>query len=116
MDREDTPERGSAWRQAINSPVQSFASDLNIAAALELRRLHNRSYFKICGTVHDAILMIVRVDKLREVTDDVLRIMSHPPLMDEFGIKLRVPLEADVKIGPWSKGVSPKKYFAAKGL
>lgn len=112
MDHEDTPERGSAWRQAINSPVQSFASDLNLAACLDLTNRHNRSYFKVCGTVHDAILMIVRVDKLREVVDDVLETMAHPPLMDEFGIKLRVPLEADVKIGPWSKGVSPKKYFA----
>lgn len=111
MSNEDTPERGSAERQAINSPVQSFASDLNLAAALELSEVHSREYMHIVGTVHDAILFEIRVDKLREVVNDILRVMSAPKLLEEFNITLTVPIEAEVKIGPWSLGVSPEKYF-----
>ena len=27
--------------------------------------------------------------------------MAHPKLLDEFGVELSVPLEADVGVGPW---------------
>jgi uracil-DNA glycosylase family 4 len=110
MDRDDSYEKGEAERQAINSPVQSFASDLNLAAAIELSNKHPRSYFRIAGTVHDSILMYVRKDKVRDVVPDILKVMSHPALIDEFEIELNVPIEADVKIGPWSLGVSPEEY------
>jgi DNA polymerase I-like protein with 3'-5' exonuclease and polymerase domains len=115
MDTDDSYERGEAERQSINSPVQSFASDLNLAAAVELSERHSRSYFRIAGTVHDSILMYVRKDKLRMVVDDVLKTMSHPALLDEFEIHLSIPIEADVKIGPWSLGKSPEEYFHDKG-
>lgn len=106
----DSPERGEAERQAINSPVQSFANDLNLMAALEIHRKFPFDV-KICGTVHDAILMRVRKMALHNVVPRVLKIMSHPELLDDMGIKLKVPLEAEAKIGPWGKGISPEKYF-----
>lgn len=106
----DSPERGEAERQAINSPVQSFANDLNLMAALEIHRKFPFDV-KICGTVHDAILMRVRKMAIHNIVPRVLQIMSHPELLDEMGISIKVPLEAEAKIGPWGKGISPEKYF-----
>lgn len=113
MDREDSFERQESERQAINSPIQSFASDLNLMAALELRERWGPDVIQVVGTVHDALLIEVRVDKLRQVVKDVLRIMQHPPLMDEFDVELRVPLEAEVKVGPWGVGKSLERHLAA---
>lgn len=107
----DTPEAKEAQRQAINSPVQSFANDINLMAALQATKEFDPSWFKIIGTIHDAILMLVRKDKLKIVVPRVKKIMSHPELMDEFGIKLSVPIEAEESIGPWGLGKSAKDYF-----
>jgi DNA polymerase-1 len=104
MDRSDTPERREAERQAINSPVQSFANELNLMAALQLRREFGRNILRICGTVHDAVLARVRDSHLNQVYRRTLEIMSHPELLDELGIEIKVPIEAEGKVGPWSKG------------
>ncbi len=109
--REDTPERGAAERQAINSPVQSFANELNLMALLQLRKEYDRDVVRACGTVHDAILARVRNDMVPEVTTRLLEIMSHPDLMDEFEIEVSVPILAEAKIGPWGKGVSLDKWI-----
>ena len=108
--REDTPARAEALRQAINSPVQSFANELNLMAALQLREEYPRSIVQICGTVHDAVLARVKRPHTVEVSERLLEIMRGPKLLKTFGIELSVPIEADLKIGPWSKGISLKKY------
>lgn len=113
---EDSPERQGAERQAINSPVQSFANELNLMAALQLREEYGRDVVKICGTVHDAILVRVRNDYVEEVTERLLEIMSHPDMMDEFEIEVSVPIEADASIGPWGAGVSLAKWRKEKKI
>ena len=100
----DSPERREAQRQAINSPVQSFANELNLMAALQMFEEFSETWFRICGTVHDAILMWVREDKVEHVYNRGLEIMSHPELLDDFEIEMSVPIEAEAKIGPWAAG------------
>lgn len=112
MGGRDSPERREAQRQAINSPIQSFANELNLMAALHMRKEFKRSWFRLVGTVHDAVLLEVRNDKIEYVHNKGLEIMSHPDLLDEFGIELSVPIEAEAKIGAWSKGKSLKKWLA----
>ncbi len=107
----DSPERREAQRQAINSPVQSFANELNLMAALQMRKEFSWNWFRICGTVHDAILMWVRADKVEHVWNRGLEIMSHPDLLDDFEIELGVPIEADAKVGPWGAGKDLKKWL-----
>jgi DNA polymerase I-like protein with 3'-5' exonuclease and polymerase domains len=102
----DTPERQAAERQAINSPVQSFANEINLMAALQLRKEYGRNVVQICGTVHDAVLFRVRNDMVEEVYNRMMEIMRWPDLMDEFDIRMSVPIEADGDIGPWGKGMS----------
>jgi uracil-DNA glycosylase family 4 len=111
MGGRDTPQRREAQRQAINSPVQSFANELNLMAALQMRQEFSRAWFRICGTVHDAILMWVRLDKVEHVYNRGLEIMSHPELLDDFEIELSVPIEAEAKIGAWSTGKGLKKWL-----
>lgn len=113
MDYEDTPERAEALRQAINAPVQSFGNELNLMAALQLRQEFPRRVLYIVGTVHDALLMECRNDYVERVARRTLEVMSHPKLLDELGIELSIPLDADVKLGPWSKGVGIDKWLKA---
>jgi DNA polymerase-1 len=111
MGGRDTPERREAQRQAINSPVQSFANELNLMAALQMRREFKKAWFRICGTVHDAILMWVRIDMVEHVYNRGLEIMSHPDLLEDFEIEMSVPIEAEAKIGAWSTGKGLKKWL-----
>lgn len=111
--RSDTPERREAQRQAINSPVQSFANDLNLMAALQMRREFSWNWFRICGTVHDAILMWVREDMVEHVFKRGLEIMAGPELLTTLDISLSVPIEAEGEIGPWGSSVGIEKWLAA---
>lgn len=109
---EDTPERREAERQAINSPVQSFANEINLMAVIQLREEFSRDIVRICGTVHDAILLRVRNEHVERVVSRLLEIMQRPKLMDVFNIELSVPIEAEAKIGPWGEGVAFEKWRA----
>lgn len=112
MSPKDTPERGNAERQAINSPVQSFANELNLMALLQLRKEFSFRVFRPVGTIHDAILAEVRIDHVEKVYNRMIEVMRHPDLLDEMGIKIRIPIDAEAKIGAWSQGVSLKKWKA----
>jgi DNA polymerase-1 len=111
MGGRDTPERREAQRQAINSPVQSFANELNLMAALQMRREFSKGWFHLVGTVHDAVLIEVRVDKVEHVYNRGLEIMSHPDLLEDFEVDMGVPIEAEAKIGAWSTGKGLKKWL-----
>ena len=106
----DSYDRQKAERQAINSPVQAFASDINLMAVLQLGEEYSRNVVKICGTVHDAILARVRNDYVKEVYHRMLEVMTWPDLMNELEIEMVVPIAADGSIGPWGKGIEIEKY------
>ena len=109
----DTPQRREAERQSINSPVQSFANDINLMALLQLCKEFPRSIVRVVGTVHDAILLMVKEEYCKQVHDRLLEIMSGPELFKVFDITLDVPIEADANIGPWGAGVSYERWAAA---
>jgi uracil-DNA glycosylase family 4 len=112
---DDVPPRREAERQAINSPVQSFANELNLMVALQVTKEFDRNTVKICGTVHDAIIFMVRTEHVPQVYKRVVEIMKRPKLMDVFGIKMSVPIEGEAKIGPWGKGVRLEKWLSQQG-
>lgn len=111
MGGRDSPERREAQRQAINSPVQSFANELNLMAAIQMRKEFSRNWFRLVGTVHDAVLLEVRADKVEHVYNRGLEIMSQPELLEDFEVELSVPIEAEAKIGAWSQGKGLKKWL-----
>jgi len=92
------------FAQAINSPVQSFANELNLMAALEFEDTFDRSDLRIVSTNHDEVLAEVRHNKVRRIVPEMIDIMSHPKLLDKLDIRLKVPIVAEASIGPWGAG------------
>jgi uracil-DNA glycosylase family 4 len=92
-----------AVRMAINTPVQGFASDWKLMSMLETDEkvtelFAGKAY--LFGEVHDSILLEVRNDVLEDVAKLVLRIMSHPSILDDLGIEIDMPVLAEAKAGP----------------
>ena len=110
MSHEDTPERGEALRQSVNSPIQSCASDLNLVTLLQMAEEFPRDVFFPIITVHDAILAEVRVDQVDKVVRRIEEIMKGPDILSEFGIDFTVPICGDTKLGPWGSSVSLEKW------
>jgi len=106
VDSPDSSKVAEAERQAINSPVQSFGSDLMLMSLIELHKKLPKDKFRIVGSVHDAGLFIVRDDALNEIVPRIKETMEHPKLLDVFGVKPTVPIVADVEIGDWGVGKS----------
>lgn len=103
----DSPDKGKvaeAERQAINSPVQSFGSDLMLMALIELDKTFDRDEARIVGSVHDAGLFIIRNDCLNKWVPVIKKVMESPALLKEFGVVPTVPIVADVTIGDWGIG------------
>ncbi len=98
---QDRYERLSAVRRAINTPVQGTGSDLLISAATKLNHDLKKEGFKIVGTVHDSILGEFRAEDKDWIVDYIKKTMLHPPILDDFGVTLEVPLDVDIGVGPW---------------
>jgi uracil-DNA glycosylase family 4 len=97
-----------AERQAINSPVQSFASDLMLVSMVLLDdRLPARTAY-VVGTVHDALLFLVRENAVDDVAPLIKRTMEQDAVKAVkkwFGFEVTVPIEAEVKVGSaWGLG------------
>lgn len=93
--------RNEAERQAVNAPIQSVSSDVVLLAADEIEKKEYDSVDVIdCLVVHDELVFEIRdCSKLVDYAADIKKEMEHPPLYKKFGVKLRVPLVADIKIG-----------------
>jgi len=103
----DFSKQSAAERQAINTPVQSVASDLTLLALLQLNRIQrpradwialDGHEFRIVGSVHDAILcevMTVAVDWWREAIRET---MENLPTQEIFGFELGVPVKVDIDV------------------
>lgn len=92
--------KAEAQRQAINSPVQSFASDMTLMALVSLEhRLRKKGFHAhSVGTVHDAINFEVPRDEAPLVVPIIRHTMEHLPL-HKFGVHMNLPIVADAKIG-----------------
>jgi uracil-DNA glycosylase family 4 len=90
-----------AERQAINSPVQSMASDMCVLAMIliddEFIRQGIRGH--TLGLVHDAVNFEIHNDDLVRALPIIKDIMEHLPLKKKFGVDMDIPIEADLKVG-----------------
>lgn len=93
--------RAEAERQAINSPIQSVASDLNLwAMSLICKRFREEGIEgHTLGTVHDAINFEIREDHVARALPIIKDTMENLPLEEFFGITLDIPMVADLKVG-----------------
>ena len=92
--------RSSAERQAVNSPVQGFGSDLGIMALARANAGLDRSKGRVIGFVHDAIIAIAKIGHEVEVARQIKQYMESNPLKEWFGFVSPIPIIADIKIGP----------------
>lgn len=96
--------RREAERQAVNAPIQGFIGDYKAMVMIEIHETIDRSKFKLVGEHHDAVLGMVRIGCEHEVLPKVLAIMRKPKLLKTFKIRLGVPMEGEVEVGPWGAG------------
>lgn len=92
-----------AMRQGINSPVQSIASDLGLMTLGRLmpflRKKGYAEWFKPCGFIHDAIVCLVREDKVAKAASILKQFMENNPVEKWFGWEPEIPIIADAEVG-----------------
>jgi uracil-DNA glycosylase family 4 len=91
--------RMEAERQAINSPVQSCASDFMLFSMIKLAPLLDSREAAMVGTLHDGIFFEVREEKLDYYVPRIKEVMENLPLKKTFGLDFSVPIVADVSWG-----------------
>ncbi len=97
-----------AIRQAINTPVQGFASDLKLMSLIEIDEFLDEyredemdtGIGYLIGEVHDSVVLVVKKKYAAFIAKRVVNIMRHPALLDELDIELKVPIDAEAAIGP----------------
>lgn len=95
-------EKSSAIRKAINTPVQSTASDLLLFAGVEIdHKLSKEMNLFIPATIHDALLIDCDERYVDDAIKEIQRIMSSPEALDIFEVSFKVPILADVGVGAW---------------
>jgi DNA polymerase I-like protein with 3'-5' exonuclease and polymerase domains len=99
IESDDEAVRKDTERQAINSPIQRFGSDLLVMSLARLVRDAPPERLRPCGTIHDSMILEVREDYVEEGAQAVRFYMESNPLREWFGITPPIPLLADVS-GP----------------
>jgi hypothetical protein len=98
----DSPEeyiQQEAGRQAINSPVQEFGSSLGVMALGRMNEEIDPKYLQFVGFIHDAIVVYVRQEYLDWGMRTLKGYMQSNPVEEWFGVRLKVPIIADVGFG-----------------
>lgn len=91
-------------RQAINSPVQGIIGDWKAMALVEIVEELDWNRTRVVGEHHDALLFWIREEHLQEEAKKIARIMRRPKLVDEFNMRLHVPMEVELEAGVWGAG------------
>lgn len=103
--------RNHAERNAINAPVQGFASDLMQIAAASIQGLipghHAIPGVRLVATVHDSIVAEVPQKNWKILVEECQDRMVNGvlPVLSRMGCNLTVPLVADATVGTrWGLG------------
>lgn len=88
-----------AIRQAINSPVQRFGSDIGLMALDKISRDCPQDLIIPVAFIHDALVVYIKNDYLVEGGSAIKYVMENIPFKDTFGITPPLPIVADVSIG-----------------
>lgn len=94
--------RAEAERQAINSPVQGFASDMAVSSMIDINiQFKQQGIAGHClGLVHDAINFEIRDDHLPRALPIIKTCMEDMDMIyKKFGAVIDIPIIADVSLG-----------------
>ncbi len=92
--------RQECERQAINAPVQRFASDLGLIAMVRLVRDADPDIIRPLMFVHDALVIEVKEEYAEKARGWIKFYMETPPLKEWFGLNPPLPILADIAQGP----------------
>lgn len=96
---------GQAEREAINAPVQGFASDLTVLSMVLLHDRLDRKRARIIGNVHDSVLFEIDDDYIDTSTKIIRETMENLPLKRYFGYQPTIPIHVDILVGDhWGEG------------
>jgi DNA polymerase-1 len=96
----DKSVRAEAERQAINSPIQSLASDMCLFSLVRLHKKLDPRECRIIASTHDAIAFEVREQVAEDYAFRVKDEMEDMKVLRKtFGAEITVPIEVDVTIG-----------------
>lgn len=98
----DANVRAEAERQAINSPVQGFASDMAVVSMVEINKQFRKQNIvgNCVGLVHDAINFEIRDDNIARALPIIKDTMEDVSIMyRKFGLHIDIPIIADLKVG-----------------
>src|SRR3990167_7556419 len=87
-----------------NYPVQHSAFVIIsafIAEFMRLKALHNRDKYLLINTVHDSVMLDCRPEHIEQAQNDLKEVLDKLPetLYNKFGLKLLVPITADISTG-----------------
>jgi len=85
---------GGAQRKAVNTPIQSLASDLNMSAMVRIHQRLDPTEAKILFTVYDSIAFEIRDDCIDKVVSIAMEEMQENLPIDSI-----VPFKADPEVG-----------------
>lgn len=91
--------RAEAERQAINSPIQRIASDVTLMSMVQFSN-GCPDWVLPLGTIHDSGVLECPESEADTVAGWVKWCFINPPLEELFGVRLPLPLGADVAVGP----------------
>ena len=97
-----------AWNHKVQNPAACcvFAAMIDIQKEFELRKMKSVLF----GQVHDSVLVDVYPRELPDVAEITKNCMENPDL-ERWGVKLTVPLTADIEVG---KSWGTKKPYIIK--
>lgn len=98
----DSPEeyiQQEAGRQAINAPIQNFASELGVMTQARVDEEIDPKMLQVVGFVHDAIVAFVPCEYLDWGMKTLKHYMESNPIEEWFGVRLQVPIVADAEFG-----------------
>lgn len=104
--------RQNYLRAAINFPVQSAGSDYVICGLIQVvNDPELKDKIRVCATVHDSIIFLVKKDGLAKTVTRVQQIMQDPELAHQLATKeIDLPIVVDIELGPLGKGVNLDEY------
>jgi DNA polymerase-1 len=94
--------RKAAFRQGLNSTIQSPASDIKLVTILNIVEKIKEMNFdaRVAGEVHDSVESFVRIEEWKPYVEMLNKVMvSVDRLKRDFNIDLEVPLKVDIDVG-----------------
>jgi uracil-DNA glycosylase family 4 len=94
---DDKATRAEAERQAVNTPVQSTASDLTVRSMIILHKRFDPAKARLVGNIHDAVKIYARVECTESVCQLCKQVMENIPGLPK--ILTTVPITVDIEYG-----------------